>query len=97
MEWWKKRPFSRFLPGAPGLFGLILSLVVAPVRADFSSTPVYGPPPLPVIVTNSLSGVIQQYALVIVGIVILITAGIVTFILVRFHRKSRSLQQEKKI
>jgi multisubunit Na+/H+ antiporter MnhB subunit len=96
MAWWKKRPFSLFVPKVLGLVGLILSLFVAPVRADFSSTPMYGPPPLPIMVTNSLSDIIQQYALVIVWIIILVAAGIVTFILVRFHRNYRSSQQEKK-
>jgi hypothetical protein len=95
MEWWKKRPLSFVVQGARGLLALILSLVVAPVRADFSSTPMYGPPPLPLAITNDLSGVIRQDALVIAGILLLIVAGVVTIILERLRRKHRSSQQEK--
>ena len=96
MERWKKRPVSLFIPESRGLAGLVLSALLAPVRADFSSTPVYGPAPLPLPITNVLSSVIHQYALVIAGIIILIIAGSVTFILVRLRRKQRSSQQEKK-
>ncbi|MGA2104700.1 hypothetical protein [Methanoregula sp.] len=92
MDWWKKRPISFLHSGARGLFGVLLFALFAPVRADSSSTMMYGPPPLGIIVTDTFSSVIHQYALVIAGIIILIAAGI----LVRLHRKSHPVQQEKK-
>ena len=80
---------------ARGLAGLLLSALLAPVRADSSSTVVYAPPEVRNMVTAPVpspaiaGGNGQELFLIAAGIGILILAGILALLIRSGHAPTR--------